>query len=235
VRLAGGALTTLHVASYELERYRPRVVRLAQAEPLVRWCRREGVRDAIVGGFFLRASGDVLGELWQEGVAQPHVPFDSPWHAVRSCLQTSAGEVRIARRDELPPGGDLLQAGPLLVREGTVCYRDGDDTEGFSAGSHQFDSDITDGRHPRAALGLAESRLLAVVCDGRRRVDAGMTLGELAGTMAALGARDALNLDGGGSASLVYDRSLRNRPREQHGVDLLAGRPVVSAVVFAPR
>jgi exopolysaccharide biosynthesis protein len=62
-----------------------------------------------------------------------------------------------------------------------------------------------------------------------------MTLVELAEALLALGATDALNLDGGGSASLVHDGRLRNRPREQHGIDLLEGRPVVTAIVFDPR
>ena len=50
-----------------------------------------------------------------------------------------------------------------------------------------------------------------------------------------IGATDALNLDGGGSASLVHDGRLRNRPRAQRGADLLDGRPIVSAIVFEPR
>jgi exopolysaccharide biosynthesis protein len=60
-----------------------------------------------------------------------------------------------------------------------------------------------------------------------------MTLDELADALLELGATDALNLDGGGSASLVYDRRLRNRPREQHGIDLLDGRTVATAIVFS--
>ena len=62
-------------------------------------------------------------------------------------------QVAIGRRSDLAvsPAGDLLQAGPLLVRGGAVVHGD---AEGFSAGSHQFDSDITAGRHPRAAIGL---------------------------------------------------------------------------------
>jgi hypothetical protein len=28
---------------------------------------------------------------------------------------------------------------------------------------------------------------------------------------------------------------MRNRPREEHGIDLLEGRPIVTAVVFHPR
>ena len=121
----------------------------------------------------------------------------------------------------------------MLVRGGGRAVSAGLDSEGFSAGAHQFDSDITNGRYPRAALGLTPDRLVAVACDGRTRRDAGMTLDELADALLELGATDALNLDGGGSASLVYDRRLRNRPREQHGVDLLDGRTVATAIVFS--
>jgi len=62
-----------------------------------------------------------------------------------------------------------------------------------------------------------------------------MTLPELAVALARLGVTDALNLDGGGSASLVYGGRLRNRPREQHGADLLEGRPIVTAIVLEAR
>ncbi len=62
-----------------------------------------------------------------------------------------------------------------------------------------------------------------------------MTLGELAGALITLGATEALNLDGGGSASLVHGGRLRNSPREEHGAELLEGRPIVTAIVFDPR
>jgi exopolysaccharide biosynthesis protein len=74
--------------------------------------------------------------------------------------------------------------------------------------------------------------LFAVACDGRAPRDAGMTLRELAELMCALGAERALNLDGGGSTSLVHDGVLRNVPREEHGIELVAGRPVANALVF---
>jgi hypothetical protein len=57
----------------------------------------------------------------------------------------------------------------------------------FSA--RQFDSDITDGRFPHAALARTGRRLLAVTCDVRTSRDVGMTLGELAEALVALGAR----------------------------------------------
>ncbi len=61
-----------------------------------------------------------------------------------------------------------------------------------------------------------------------------MSLGELAALMRDLGAESAINLDGGGSASLVVGGTLRNRPREEHGVALAGGRPVSTALTFTP-
>ena len=237
VRLGDGARTTLHVASYERGAFEARLVVLENPAPLVRWCGEQGVRDAVVGGFFSRPRYVPLGDVQVNGQARPSVPFDPPWGDVRACVQIADGELRIARRDQLgaAPPGDLLQAGPLLLAGGRVAVVAGEDAEGFSAAAHQFDSDITDGRYPRAALGLTDDRLLVVACDGRTARDAGMTLAELALALAQLGATDALNLDGGGSASLVYEGRLRNRPREEHGVDLLEGRPIVTAIALHAR
>jgi exopolysaccharide biosynthesis protein len=133
------------------------------------------------------------------------------------------------------PRGDLLQAGPLLVRGGRAVVEDGIDAEGFSAGATQFDSDISDGRYPRAALGVRGDTLLAVASDGRADDEAGLTLRELAEALAALGAEHALNLDGGGSTSLVCAGRLRNVPRESHGVALAGGRSVSTALAFKGR
>lgn len=214
-----------------------RVVVLKEPTPLVRWCRTNGVRDAVVGGFLVRSEGVPLGQVRVAGAVRPSVAFDAPWGDLRACLHVGEDGLSIARRDQLAaaPAGDLLQAGPLLVAGGRAAFVDGEDPEGFSAGAHQFDSDITAGRFPRAALAIAGDRLLAVACDGRAQRDAGMTLGELADALIGLGATEALNLDGGGSASLVHGGRLRNRPREEHGAHLLEGRPIVTAVVFEPR
>jgi exopolysaccharide biosynthesis protein len=53
--------------------------------------------------------------------------------------------------------------------------------------------------------------------------------------MAQLGAREAINLDGGGSTSLVCEGRLVNRPREEHGEDIPGGRPVSTALLLLPR
>lgn len=232
VLLGGRARTTLHIASYDAATTEVGVELLPEPTPLESWCRQTGTLEAMIGGFFVRPVGTPLGEIRTRGVRRDSVPFDAPWDAVRACVHVQGGRVELARRDELPadPVGDLLQAGPLLLRSGEIAL-DGD-VEGFSAGSGQFDSDITQGRYPRAALALAGDRVLAVACDGRADRDAGMTLPELARTLRDIGATDAINLDGGGSTSLVCGGRLRNRPREEHGIVLAGGRPVSTALVF---
>lgn len=237
IDLAPDAATTLHVATYDLRAFTPRVVLLDRPAPLARWCAQRGVQDAIVGGFFLRPQYVPLGELRIADRRRRSVPFDPPWHALRACVQIEHGRPWLGPRQQLPdiPGGDVLQAGPLLVSGGRVAAGLTADVEGFSPGAHQFDSDITRGRYPRAALGVAGNRLLAVACDGRTATDAGMTLLELAQALVSLGVDSAINLDGGGSASLVYAGRLRNRPREEHGIDLLDGRPILTAIAIESR
>jgi hypothetical protein len=234
--LPDGARTTVHIATHPVQSTRVRLELMARPMALASWCEQYGVAHAIVGGFFVRqGDGTPLGELWWRGERVHSVPFHEPWDATRSCVSIDDDGVALAPRDDLPaqPQGDLVQAGPLLVAGRRPVVYDGIDPEGFSANQDQFDSDITVGRYPRAALGVSRDWILAVVCDGRAEHDAGMTLLEMADLMAALGAERAINLDGGGSTSLVHDGVLRNVPREEHGIELVAGRPVANALVFA--
>ena len=237
IELADGARTMVHVAVYDASQVELRVAVLRGQARLEPWCAARGVEEALIGGFFVRPDGTPLGEVRTRGVARRHVPFDAPWSDVRACVHVRGGVASIAPRDELPaqPRGDLLQAGPMLVRDGVPVFRREDDHEGFREGMTQFDSDITDGRYPRAALGLADGRMFAVACDGRGRFDAGLTLEELAALMAALGCSTALNLDGGGSTSLVSGGRLRNRPRGGWERPEVGGRPVSTALLFVPR
>jgi exopolysaccharide biosynthesis protein len=67
-------------------------------------------------------------------------------------------------------------------------------------------------RHPRSAIGWNDDFFFLVTVDGRYRLSVGMTLRELADYMAKLGCKEAMNLDGGGSATLWYEDRVRNRP-----------------------
>jgi hypothetical protein len=106
---------------------------------------------------------------------------------------------------------------PLIVRDSIV------DPELTAPGQSTF---VT-ARHPRTAIGIARDgrRLLLVVVDGRQApYSDGMSLRELADLMLALGAREALNLDGGGSTAMVVGSPdsvgafrVANRPSDPTG------------------
>ncbi|MGH2808223.1 MAG: phosphodiester glycosidase family protein [Actinomycetota bacterium] len=70
------------------------------------------------------------------------------------------------------------------------------------------------GRNPRTGVGVtANGTVLLVTVDGRRPgYSRGMTLREFADLFRYLGATDALNLDGGGSTTMVVNGRIVNRP-----------------------
>ena len=85
-------------------------------------------------------------------------------------------------------------------------------------------------RHPRTAVAYDEDsgRLWLVVVDGRQPPhSAGMSLPELTTLLEALGAEEALNLDGGGSTTMVLGDAPVNRPSDATGE-----RPVVNALAL---
>ncbi|MGE3285597.1 MAG: phosphodiester glycosidase family protein [Pseudonocardia sp.] len=61
-------------------------------------------------------------------------------------------------------------------------------------------------RAPRSAAGLSADgkKIMLVTVDGRQSDSGGMTLPEFARQLAAMGVHAAVNLDGGGSSTLVY-------------------------------
>lgn len=87
-----------------------------------------------------------------------------------------------------------------------------------------------DKAHPRTAVGLDETghRLFLLVIDGRRRGRSeGATLSELADWLLRIGVWEGLNLDGGGSTTLVLEEDgrpvVRNEPAGGGWLPLLGG------------
>jgi len=99
-----------------------------------------------------------------------------------------------------------LSGGPVLVRGGKrQKIRAAEDD------AYEFSSMLE--RHPRSAIGWNQQRYFLVEVDGRQRdVSEGMTLEEFSDYLRKLGCDEALNLDGGGSATLWYDGEVRNSP-----------------------
>jgi hypothetical protein len=115
--------------------------------------------------------------------------------------------LELATKPRWPELAHAIGAGPRLVKDGR---------KHITASPERFRSDVCGGAPSRSAVGITENgRLLLVVAEGAgesRRC--GMTLDELATTMIKLGARDAMNLDGGGSTTFVADGELYNAPSD---------------------
>ena len=109
---------------------------------------------------------------------------------------------------------------PLIVFQGRV-------TSGWFCGNGFCD------RNPRTAIGYtADGTILLVTVDGRRPGwSVGMTMAGLAHEMIALGAVNAVNLDGGGSTVMwVAGQGLVDRPSDPTGE-----RPVSTSILVLPQ
>lgn len=89
--------------------------------------------------------------------------------------------------------------------------------------------------HPRSAIGISHdtNELLMLVVDGRQAASRGYTMVELANMMLRLGAEDALNLDGGGSSTLVArgpngNRRVTNTPSDGRPRKVANGIQIIS-------
>ena len=117
-------------------------------------------------------------------------------------------------------GGVLhaLQFGPILVQDGEI-----------PSGLKQKE------RHPRIIFGYCEpGHYIAVAVDGRTKTSIGMTEQEMAELMLSLGCTDAINLDGGNSAVMLFMGKTINVPsgKDKDG-DGIAGRNILDLLAFA--
>ncbi len=136
-------------------------------------------------------------------------------------------------RNLLPASGAVSQAiggGPRIIRDGEIS---------IEHAQENLDADFASQRHPRSAVGYSRDRdtLFLVAVDGRQPgYSVGMNLEELAQFMryslvehsvSKTNAYQALNLDGGGSTTMVVQGKVANRPSDQTGERLVANALLV--------
>jgi len=119
-----------------------------------------------------------------------------------------------AQGKKLPmtPRTQVLNGGPMLVEDGQVhvtAERDGieqaDNPGAFYGWTHQ--------RNPRTIAGIdVQGRLVLVTVDGRQTGSVGASIAEAADLARNLGLVEAINLDGGGSTTMVVDGQVVNSP-----------------------
>lgn len=177
---------------------------------VVRRVERAGNMNLPAGGFYVLSAGsdwfskpsDPLGRLREGDRIRIRLSVE---------LQTDPenGSVAASGVDISRPGGVSLVTGggPRLLTDGRHSAEDFVDYEGF-AESH------SGRRHNRSAAGFSRdsTRIWLVAVDGRQpEFSRGATMAELAQIMRDLGAWNAVNLDGGGSTTLVVRERMVNR------------------------
>jgi hypothetical protein len=127
-------------------------------------------------------------------------------------------------------GVSVVNGGPELVRDGALHVTP--QADGFVRPTEpSFYYGFSAERNPRTFAGTdAAGRTLIATVDGRSTASLGTTIVETAAVARALGMRDALNLDGGGSTTMVARGQVVNSPSDAAGE-----RPVGDALLVLPR
>ncbi len=94
---------------------------------------------------------------------------------------------------------DTWAFGPILVQDGEIPR-------------YYYSKDYRTYQEPRTAVGMiGHNQYCALMVTGRKENSKGATFGWMAEKMLAMGAKEALNLDGGGSAVMVFMDEILNK------------------------
>lgn len=114
-----------------------------------------------------------------------------------------------------------ISGGPVLVRNGKRERLNVPNSQSYQV-TTMFEE------HPRAAIGWNGRFLFLVEVDGRQKhLSVGMTLDEFAKLLVKLGCEEAMNFDGGGSATLWFDGQVRNSPCDRMEREIANGLVIV--------
>lgn len=110
----------------------------------------------------------------------------------------------------------LIGGWPVLVKDGQNMIRRNPSLEGVT-------EKFSEQRHPRSGIGFSADKktLYMITVDGRQQSSRGMTLLEFANLMIKEGIYFGLNLDGGGSTTMVINGRVVNNPSDATGERLV--------------
>ncbi|HCY77537.1 MAG TPA: hypothetical protein DHV28_16605 [Ignavibacteriales bacterium] len=106
----------------------------------------------------------------------------------------------------------LIGGWPRLVEDGNNTMKINDSLEGDLPRFSKI-------KHPRTGIGFSKDSLTVffITVDGRQESSSGMTLMEFAELMIDEGVYQGLNLDGGGSTTMVINNNVVNNPSDETG------------------
>ncbi|WP_433253626.1 phosphodiester glycosidase family protein [Streptosporangium sp. CA-135522] len=198
------------------------VNRAAGADELVLYTEEFGTKTAADGGseIVVDAQGRIIKARQAGGAVSPGTyvlhgtGVMSDWlleHALETStmkLDTKVIDLRTQQAIPLTPETYVMGGGVGLVRNGRVrvtAHADGHDSVNMMLR-----------RHPRTMAGITKSGgLILATVDGRNPgVTVGASMVEAAQLMRWLGAKQAINLDGGGSSAMVVGGKVVNHPSD---------------------
>ena len=136
--------------------------------------------------------------------AGPAIAPRLPSLSISNVLQLSTATVPALRGVRA-----AISGGPILVSNGLP-------QKGSAAHAMGYRQQAMEQRHPRAAVGWNQQYFFLVEVDGRQwDLSVGMSLDELSDYLVRLGCEQAINFDGGGSATLWFEGEVRNSPCER--------------------
>ncbi|SDL97713.1 phosphodiester glycosidase family protein [Arthrobacter sp. ok362] len=125
---------------------------------------------------------------------------------------------------------DVVNGGPTLVENGKINVTAKRDGMVHTGDSNSFFYGWVHKRNPRTIAGIdAQGRTLLVTADGRQTTSLGLSIKEAADVARSLGMVNAINLDGGGSTTMVENGQVMNSPSDATGE-----RPVGDALLLMP-
>lgn len=138
-------------------------------------------------------------------------PLDQLVPQVQVSLQTNWVSLNGVSSSELDSAEHIVNGAGLLRRRGIAVTN-------WSAESLRGPA-FTESRHPRTVIGVDDKGFIWLIAiDGRQPERAvGMNFAELQRLCDRLHITDALNLDGGGSTSMVVKGEIRNKPSDAAG------------------
>ncbi|MBX2841401.1 MAG: phosphodiester glycosidase family protein [Flammeovirgaceae bacterium] len=184
---------------------------------------------AVNAGFFDTKNGGAVGYLKIDG----KLPSTDTTKWKKSAILNGAlfimknGRVEVSKIGDYqtntsnPKMDDVLVTGCLLMDEGEKAPLP--------------DNAFSNNRHPRTCLGVVNKhKVFLVTVDGRAKEAAGMALPELTAFLQALGCKEAINLDGGGSTTMwisTETTGVVNKPSDNKKFDHQGERSVANILV----
>lgn len=177
----------------------------------------------------LAINGDFYGARTEGYVIRDGVVYrDTPGRNREGLAILEDGSFLMYEEDEISAQSLVEQGarqafsfGPALLSDGTITVSETEEVGKAMASN------------PRTAIGMVEDlHYVFVVSDGRTGASEGLSLYELAQVMQSIGVKDAYNLDGGGSSTMVFMGEVVNNPTTS---GKKTGERAVSDIIYIGR